>query len=704
MDSVDWGQPQLGNLNFMEFSQMGESEITHEDFNIINTIRPGVHGENDRGKITISGFRVAYFFDDIRRKWGTSRIANHIFTNSGWRFCRFYEFFALEIIYICDELIKDRGRNSKLSRNVLQSIKDAVYENSFLVNRELNTTLGFDFSKLNRFNIRLDEKQLGFLETFNSRVPELGLKGLLLHGDPGVGKTITGLAFHAVSKCDVTVFLVMNASLDNIWKREIDTESRFKEVPKYFISNAPTKLEDDTEIIICHYEYFDKLCEDSFFKKKKVNLWLDESQHFNRMEAGRTELLVDFCRQKFVKHVVFASGTPFKAMGTEVIPMLYCLDPYFNKYIQQAFTKIYGARGQNANDIIAHRIGGFKYRIEKQNLQLDHPIEYDFEVTFKGDEQYTLEAISAEMRAAAETMIEELNKEMPAAITDFNLILDDLEKGFEGDKAALLQFKDYRFKVDEMHRGFDPFKHREIMPICTEYEKKVILPLLDPKERKHFRYIKGIYKYPTLVIRGRLLGRVLVRRRIDCFSDIALHADYPRWINDAEKKVVMFSNYVDVVKTAAERLADEGFEPVIAIGEEGPTGPILQRFNTEPNLNPMIATYATLSTAVEIQVANMVIVIDPPVRSYIMEQAVARVWRRGQDTQVHVINTRLNTGNKPNLSTRGIDIMKWSQEMVDTLLPENARIESPETEEMLKAVAEDSWTTKAASILTNFFK
>lgn len=42
--------------------------------------------------------------------------------------------------------------------------------------------------------------------------------------------------------------------------------------------------------------------------------------------------------------------------------------------------------------------------------------------------------------------------------------------------------------------------------------------------------------------------------------------------------------------------------------------------------------------------------------------------RKGQDTQVFVYSTLLDTGTEPNISTRSRDIMEWSREQVDAML------------------------------------
>jgi hypothetical protein len=91
---------------------------------------------------------------------------------------------------------------------------------------------------------------------------------------------------------------------------------------------------------------------------------------------------------------------------------------------------------------------------------------------------------------------------------------------------------------------------------------------------------------------------------------------------------------------------------------------IIESFAKNDTLNPLVATYPSLSTAVPLTMADVMIMINPPFRDYIHQQAISRIHRLGSNTQVYVWIAGLDTGNKPNLSSRTIDILKWSQEQV----------------------------------------
>jgi hypothetical protein len=85
-------------------------------------------------------------------------------------------------------------------------------------------------------------------------------------------------------------------------------------------------------------------------------------------------------------------------------------------------------------------------------------------------------------------------------------------------------------------------------------------------------------------------------------------------------------------------------------------------------LNPLLATYASLSTGVRLTIADTMILLNSPFRAYILEQAISRIYRLGQDSQTYVYQCILDTGEVPNISTRSADILAWSTEQVEAIM------------------------------------
>ena len=100
----------------------------------------------------------------------------------------------------------------------------------------------------------------------------------------------------------------------------------------------------------------------------------------------------------------------------------------------------------------------------------------------------------------------------------------------------------------------------------------------------------------------------------------------------------------------------------------------------------MITTFKSLSTGVPLVAANVIVVLDLPFRMYVYEQAIARAWRLGQDSQVYVYIPKLDTGEFPNINSRNIDIIQFFKQEVEAITGEKMTVSldpsiAPSTEE-----------------------
>ena len=108
-------------------------------------------------------------------------------------------------------------------------------------------------------------------------------------------------------------------------------------------------------------------------------------------------------------------------------------------------------------------------------------------------------------------------------------------------------------------------------------------------------------------------------------------------------------------------------------------------FSKDKKRNPLITTYKSLSTAVPLTVANVVIAMDLPFRMYIFEQAISRVWRNGQDTQVLVYIPTLDTGSKDNINQRNFDIISFFNQAVEEMTGFKSSLDIDETVKSIAA-------------------
>lgn len=116
-------------------------------------------------------------------------------------------------------------------------------------------------------------------------------------------------------------------------------------------------------------------------------------------------------------------------------------------------------------------------------------------------------------------------------------------------------------------------------------------------------------------------------------------------------------------------LVKAGYKPMLVYGETNKDLPaIIKKFHEDPDCNPLVATFKSLSTAVPLTAANSLIFTNSPFRDYERTQTVARVDRIGQTERCNVHDIFLDTGESPNISTRSKDIMQWSRDQVETIL------------------------------------
>ena len=81
----------------------------------------------------------------------------------------------------------------------------------------------------------------------------------------------------------------------------------------------------------------------------------------------------------------------------------------------------------------------------------------------------------------------------------------------------------------------------------------------------------------------------------------------------------------------------------------------------------MIATYKSLSTGVPLTAANIIILLDLPFRMYILDQALARAWRIGQDKDVLALIIKLDSGKVFNITDRDHFIINLSEYNVELI-------------------------------------
>lgn len=392
--------------------------------------------------------------------------------------------------------------------------------------------------------------------------------------------------------------------------------------------------------------------------------------NLNDMKSLRTERFVNMCNSLPKAIIVELSGTPMKALGFEAIPLIKAVDPKFNDECMVAFRKMFGKDALRATDILANRLGIVMYKVSKEETDVKPLEEHYINVKVVDEDRFLLSTIRTTMVAFITERTNYYQSRFPAYERTYENCLKEFEETAFRNKPFSPEYEKYnRFVKIIREKKYTRETFADYTVYCTKYEKQVIEPALRPERRKAFRDAKSVVKYVELKIRGEALGTVLSKARMECNKAIVDAFDFTEIIDNAEKKTLIFTSYVDVVKATEAKLSNQGYKPICVYADTNSNLPqLISKYGSDENINPLIATYQSLSTAVPLTMANVVILLNQPFRIHEKEQAMARANRLGQDKQVRVYNVLLDTGNEPNISTRSMDIMEWSRQQVNAIM------------------------------------
>ena len=632
------------------------------------------------------------FISDITKKWNSSKITNNIFTKQTKKEVEFELFFAVEIYYIVTKLLEWKINSRVLDNpnmryvrtpaSVLKSIKveleNKTWLNSIFGSNKNIITNRLDLNKINDMVFKPLDYQENFISYYNQHLDQYHLKGSLLFSSPGTGKTYTSLT---VANClgnsiDHVIVLSPNNALDRVWRKSLEYGNSgclFKERQSFWISNSNISYTNEKYIIV-NYEYLNKLMDlVKALKNKRFMIILDESHNFNEISSLRTQLFIDLCRTTKSENIILMSGTPIKALGRETIPLFSAIDPFFTPKVEERFKSIYGLTKNVAADILSYRLGLVTFKVEKAVLNLAPPIHKEVKIKIPNGDEFTLEVIKEKMTQyinEREKYYSEKSKEDKERFFSILNIYKDTLKTKENinEFNKYLSMLEMIRQADKMH---DLHSVLDIMKIANSYEKH-IMSQLSSEDKKEFRELKTIYKYVSLKIQGECLGNVLGKERTRCNVELAKYVDYTQIIDSAEKKTLIFTSFVNVLQEVNDILKNIGYKPLVVYGNTNKElNSIVERFDNDPDINPLVATFQSLSTAVPLTMADNLILLNQPFRDYILNQAISRIHRLNTDTQVFLYDILLDTGDKPNISTRSADILEWSQKQIDDILGVN---------------------------------
>lgn len=619
--------------------------------------------------VTIKGFPIVWFKQKIKRKYHTTRIENFFDAIGikmwGKQTIQVHKFFLPELIFLLNKFHAPRA------------IKDEIINNTWIKSMyDENIKSEVDMSRVERdMNVKLLPWQDEFIRDYGVKKKRCQLRGMILSFDCGLGKTITSLALMKALGMEKVVIFAPKSTLINVW---VDHLQRFyKKTPSYWVVNQDNKS-SDVEYYICNYESMDKIYDviKDIKKSNKVGIITDESHNFLRLGSKRTQLLIKLRDDLESKGVCLMSGTPVKAMGTEIMPLLRVIDGYFDDAAQTTFAKAFGVNTTVATDILHARMDMMMVRRTKEEvLQLPEKHEEDVLVKIPGGDKYTINNVKKSLQIYQEERVNYHSKMMKTYEQEWKECMDFFKAHKEiGQSKA---FERYLDTVDWLRRsGYTRFDPRMVQDVIwmNKYEKEVLIPALPKDLKDKFKHCKSAIKYLDMKIQGEVLG-YLGTLRAEMTSALLHAIDIEEMIESAIKKTIFFTSFVDTVEQCAEIVKSKGYEPCLIYGATSKDVPaLLNKFKKDKKVNPLIATMQTLATGVTLTEANQVIFVNRPWRQADYVQSSDRVHRIGADTECFIKTLTLDTGEEPNLSTSMKDILDWSKSMTDAIVDGKMRM------------------------------
>jgi len=614
--------------------------------------------------IVVSGVSAYTMQRDIKKLWGTDRVSKYMFTDiSGYSFT-FKSFFLPDVAFTINKMLTAKGTTTAI--RTLNKIKKALYTHTWLADTLQSRPTDFNREHLKEFYLTPLDFQEELFTIYEQNKKKFNLNGFLFAGSVGSGKTFTALALaYCLEKSKIIIVCPKN-TIYRVWEANI--KEKIKNPPSYWISAEKKPMSGDERFLIFHYEDIDEALK--YVSTHKLNnpmVILDESHNLNETTSTRSNMFNELCKVSNSKDILWLSGTPIKALSKESIPLLRAIDPHFTPEVEEMFKKIFRGDAGRATEILNHRLGIVMFSVEKERLKLPTPISAKINVKSPIGDNFTLESIKVQMQQFIDQRMLYYKHRKSEDQAFYDLCLSQFSSTLKSSKDKQ-DFELYKKNVKiiiDTNAMFVP----EEMTYCNRYEKEKIIPALSKDNRNKFIEVKSIIKYLHLKIKGECLGTIVGGARIACTIEIAKNINYNQVCESVEKKTLVFTSYVDALRQASQTCSAQGLQPIEVYAKTNKDLPeIIKRLTTVEAINPLIATFDSLSTGVPMTMCNALLMLNLPFRDYELQQAIGRISRLDSNTDTYVYTAYLDTGDKPNISTRTKDILEWSQKQVEAIV------------------------------------
>ena len=575
-------------------------------------------------------------------------------------------------------------------------IADELYENTWLKKNSGNTPK-LDLGPLKKISKPLKDFQLEFIKKYPELKYVYDLDGYILSFEQGLGKTLTAIALAECLHKEI-VYIICPNSIKEFWGKEIqdciitygNDEKLWKS--EVYVANTPSYKfhPESTKYIITNqenipaiYKYVDP--------KKNSMIIVDECQNFRGLDTKRVDELLNLKKISKTKDTLMMSGTPIKALASELTPALLMIDPHFTRDGAQIFNEIFSDKKNDLSRIVALRFKRVIYRkLKRDTLTLPEKTIENINLDIPNADNYTTSAFRDEIAKLYHT--EYLKRIKSGIFTDNKKHKFYRQKAVGYDFEKLKQeFSDFVYKYSNVSKivtdDYLGYIFQNNVPFHTltkvrynniddNYDMflKRYMNKVEPEDKDIVKKFDGFqgWKFAAKSAYMTAFGKVYAKMQNECFIEIWKWnaQDMIDRIQKNDKKTVILTYMRPIADYIAADLEKRGIKCVKITGGTDQRQKLIDKFKTDDSVRVLVATTQTLGTGVTLTEANQMFFFGTPWRDADFQQAVDRIHRIGQTTPVHIYNIILRS-NTQNITQRIQEIMHWSADMVNQVLTES---------------------------------
>lgn len=581
-------------------------------------------------------------------------------------------FFALEIYYLFNEM------GSYYGIKYYNKIADLILESTWIKKLfEPIKEIPIDLSPLKNIKYTLKDYQREFVNNYKTLKERFSLNGYILSFDQGLGKTLTSIALAECLHKQQIVIVCPNSLREN-WAYEIreyfdkyKNEKLWKNEVFVVNSNKYSFNKNKCKYIIVNQESIPKAL--PYLRTGLDSMIIvDESHNFRNATGKRTAELLKLRDRLNCKDNLLMSGTPIKALPSEIVPSLLMIDPMFDMEAAKMYSQAFSVNEDETKNIVNARFGIIMYRKTKQEvLVLPEKIRKNIMFTItRNPERYYVKEVHEECMDLFGQYYQELLSQNNNLRIMYASFITQYSSATKEETDYYLQY------IYELNGDDEIYYHELDLEFFNSFPDKYVLPnITDADLRKRFLELKAKFITMKNSAMGKALGEILPKRRTEMF--IQLYEENKdtiiEMIENNPRKTVIFSSLLGVINYIAADLTKEQIDNVKIIGGDNNRMNKILEFKQSDNVNVLLATSQTLSTGVTLTEANQMFFFGTPFRSADLQQCEDRIYRIGQKSDVYIYNVLMASSEK-NLSTRMNDILEWSNRMFDSMMGDNKDI------------------------------